>query len=146
MADILINGTSYGWSNIQVVLLGSTINGVTKIDYKRTLKADPIYGVGQEPISYGYGQYTYSASIEMLTEEWRKISIAALGNPLSIAPFNMSILFLPASNPDANGIVFPFKDVLFNCQFLEDGLSSSSGDTSIKVNIPMMISGFSRFN
>lgn len=141
MSQILINGTSYGWGNIQVVMLGSPIEGITKIDYKRTLKADPIYGAGQEPISYGYGQYTYSASIEMLTEEWKKISDAAAGLPLTIAPFNISILFIP----DQNGIIFPFKDILYNCQFLEDGLSANTGDTSLKVSIPLLISGFARF-
>lgn len=140
--SVLINGTSYSWANIQIVMLGSTIEGITKINYTRELKADPIYGAGQEIISYGYGHYVYSASIEILTEEWRKISIAAGNNPLSILPFNITVLFLGSEN----GTVVPFTDVIYNCQFLKDGLSSTTGDTSIKVEIPLLISGFTRFN
>lgn len=138
----VINGTLYSYANIQVIMLGAKVDGIIKISYDRTLKADPVYASGQEIYGYGYGNYTYTASIELLTEEWRKISLAAGGNPLSLAPFNISILFLPSEN----GIIFPFTDVLYNCQFLKDGLSSSSGDTSIKVDIPLMISGFARFN
>lgn len=145
MAETLVNGTSYGWANVQVVMLGGPVNGITKIDYKRTLKVENIYGAGQEPVSVGYGQYTYTASIEILTEEWRKISLASAGNPLSLPLFNISVLFLPSSNPGGNGIVIPYKDILYNCQFLEDGFGSSSGETSIKVTIPLNITGITRF-
>lgn len=138
----IINGTMYSYANIQIVFLGNVVQGVTKIEYKRTLKADAIYTTGQEVFGYGYGLYTYTASIEMLTETWKQISVASGGNPLSLLPFNISILFIQGEN----GTTLPFKDILYNCQFLEDGLSSATGDTSIKVNIPLMISGFSRFN
>jgi hypothetical protein len=138
----IINGTIYSWSNIQVIISGNVVESVTKLEYKRTLKAEPVYTTGQEVYGYSYGQYTYEASIEMLTEDWKAISAAAGGNPLSLPPFTISVLFLQSEN----GVIFPFKDILFNCQFLSDPMSSGTGETAIKVSIPMLISGFSRWN
>jgi len=141
MSAVLINGTSIAWQNVAITLLGSQIQGVTKIDYKRTGAHTPNYGAGNEPIAYGYGNYTYTASIEMYLEEWKRISIAAAGKPQSLAPFSISITVSPTDD----SIVFPYTDTLYNCKFLEDGISTSQGDTKIMVTIPLMISGFARF-
>lgn len=139
MAQTIVNGIS--WENVNINMLGSTIAGVTRIDYKRTANHKTNYGAGSEPYSYGYGQYTYSASIEMYMEEWMKISLAANGNPLSLQPFKISITISPTDD----SLVFPYTDELFNVKFLEDGMSTTSGDTHMLINIPLMISGIQRF-
>jgi len=133
MATPLINGVSYGWGNIQLVLFGVPVVGITKIDYKAKQTKENIYGSGYKPVSRGYGKYEYEGSIEIYTEEWKRI-IAASPNrdPLSIAPFDIEIVF-------AGNRVAPDKDSLKMCEFLENPLSSSEGDTSIKVSIPLII-------
>lgn len=141
MSKTLINGTSISWENLEVTMLGSVIQGITKIDYKRTANHTANYGAGSEPISYGFGQYKYTASIEIYMEEWKKISLAANGNPLSLPLFDIKITVLPTVDSD----IFPYTDTLYNVKFLEDGISTNSGDTHILVSIPLMISGFDRF-
>jgi len=133
MATALINGVSYGWGNIQLVLFGVPVVGITKIDYKAKQTKENLYGAGYKPVSRGYGKYEYEGSIEIYTEEWKRI-IAASPNrdPLSIAPFSIEVVF-------AGNRVTPDKDSLKMCEFLENPLSSSEGDTSIKVTIPLII-------
>ena len=133
MATPLINGVSYGWGNIQLVLFGVPVVGITKIDYKAKQTKENLYGAGYKPVSRGYGKYEYEGSIEIYTEEWKRI-IAASPNrdPLSIAPFDIEVVF-------AGNRITPDKDSLKMCEFLENPLSSSEGDTSIKVSIPLII-------
>lgn len=133
MATPLINGVSYGWGNIQLVLFGVPVVGITKIDYKAKQTKENLYGAGYKPVSRGYGKYEYEGSIEIYTEEWKRIIAAAPGrDPLSIAPFDIEVVF-------AGNRVTPEKDSLKMCEFLENPLSSSEGDTSIKVSIPLII-------
>ena len=133
MATPLINGVSYGWGNIQLVLFGVPVVGITKIDYKAKQTKENIYGSGYKPVSRGYGKYEYEGSIEIYTEEWKRIIAAAPGrDPLSIAPFDIEVVF-------AGNRVAPEKDSLKMCEFLENPLSVSEGDTSIKVSIPLII-------
>lgn len=133
MATPLINGVSYGWGNIQLVLFGVPVVGITKIDYKAKQTKENLYGAGYKPVSRGYGKYEYEGSIEIYTEEWKRIIAAAPNrDPLSIAPFDIEVVF-------AGNRVAPEKDSLKMCEFLENPLSSSEGDTSIKVSIPLII-------
>lgn len=133
MATPLINGVSYGWGNIQLVLFGVPVVGITKIDYKAKQTKENLYGSGYKPVSRGYGKYEYEGSIEIYTEEWKRIIAAAPNrDPLSIAPFDIEVVF-------AGNRVAPEKDSLKMCEFLENPLSSSEGDTSIKVSIPLII-------
>ncbi len=117
-----------------MVLFGVPVVGITKIDYKSKQNKENLYGAGYKPVSRGYGKYEYEGSIEIYTDEWKRI-IAASPNrdPLSIAPFDINIVFLAGTRN------LPNKDVLKMCEFLENPLSSSEGDTSIKVTIPLII-------
>jgi hypothetical protein len=133
MATPLINGVSYGWGNIKLVLFGVPVVGITKIDYKTKQTKENIYGSGYKPVSRGYGKYEYEGSIELYTEEWKRIIAAAPNrDALSIAPFDIQVIFQGAR-------VAPNVDLLRQCEFMEDPLSVSEGDTSIKVTIPLII-------
>lgn len=138
MATPLINGVSYGWGNISLVLFGVPVVGITKIDYKRKQTKENLYGVGYKPVSRGYGRYEYEGSIELYTEEWKRIIAAAPNrDPLSIAPFDIQVVFQGSR-------VQPDSDTLKMCEFMEDPLSSNEGDTSIKVTIPLIIGDIER--
>lgn len=133
MATPLINGVSYGWGNVTLVLFGVPVVGITKIEYKKKQAKENLYGAGYKPVSRGYGRYEYEGSIELYTEEWKRIIAAAPDrDPLNIAPFDIQVVF-------AGTRVSPEKDVLKMCEFMEDPLSVNEGDTSIKVTIPLVI-------
>lgn len=129
----LVNGINYSWVNITFNLFGVPVTGITKIEYKRSQKKDNNYGAGSQPVSRGYGNYEYEGSIELYTDEWKRI-IAASPNrdPLSIPPFDIQVVFAGAG-------IAADKDVLRAVEFKEDPLSSSQGDTKILCTIPLII-------
>lgn len=134
----LINGINYSWANISLVLFGVPVVGITKIDYKRKQKKENNYGAGSQPTSRGYGNYEYEGSIEIYTDEWKRIIAAApLNDPLAIPPFDVQVVFSGTG-------VLPTKDVLRSAEFLEDPLSAGQGDTKLMVTIPLVIGAIDR--
>lgn len=138
-----INGFQFGWSSI-VVNIGSLVPvlGVTQISYKETTNFENLYGAGNGVVGRGVGNYTYEASITLYKEELRALQSAArVQNPLNIAnsiqgilPFDMIISYQKLDNSSVT------VDILKNVQFMENGVDSSQGDTSITVTIPLIIS------
>lgn len=132
MATPLINGVNYSWAQIKLVLFGVPVIGVLKINYKKKQKKELNFGVGSDPISVGYGNKDSEGSIELYLDEWRKVIAASAGSPLDIPPFDIQVVF-GGSQATAG------TDVLQMCQFLEDPMGSSQGDTKVTVNIPLLI-------
>lgn len=141
MSQVVINNIV--WENVSVVMLGDVNDYVTKIEYKRTGNHKVNYGPGSEPIGIGKGQWTYTGSITMYMEAWQQISLAAGGAPQSLLPFNIAITVTPTVD---SPIVFPYTDTLYNCVFLEDGMTTSSGDTKVEITIPLLLTGISKFS
>ncbi len=139
MATPLINGTNYSWAGIKVVLLGVPVVGITKISYKSKQAKENNYGMGSEPVSRGYGNKEYEGSIEIYTDEWKRI-VAASPNrdPLAIAPFDIQVLY------GTNAIAPDQKDVLRSVEFLENPLDANQGDTKLMVTVPLIIAGIDR--
>ena len=134
----LINGVAYGWGNVQVILFGTPLTTITKIDYNHKQNKENIYGAGYEPVARGYGRVEYSGSIELKTDEWKSIiALAPNRNPLNIPPFEIQVI-MGGTN------VIPTKDVLKMVEFLENPLTTSEGDTSITVTIPLVIGTITR--
>lgn len=138
MATPLINGINYSWANVTINLFGVPVVGITKIDYKRKQKKENNYGIGAQPVSRGYGNFEYEGSIELYTDEWKRI-IAASPNrdPLLIAPFNIQVVY------GGTGVTID-KDVLRAVEFMEDPLTASQGDTKLLVSIPLIIGAIER--
>lgn len=132
---VLINGTSYGFANITMIIAGTPIIGITKISYNAKQTKENLYGAGYEPISRGRGNIEYEASIEIYTEEWQRIiSVSPERNPLKIPPFDIPIVF------GGEGVT-AIKHILKSAEFMENPIDSSQGDTSIKVTVPLIIAG-----
>ncbi len=138
MATVLKNGVSYGWSNITVIGLGVPFIGITKVSYKSKQEKTNNYGAGSEPVSRGYGRVEYEASIELYTEDWKRIIAASPErNPLLIPAFDMSLLLA------GQGLTTE-TEVLRACEFLENPLDASEGDTKLMITIPLIIAGIER--
>jgi hypothetical protein len=134
----IINGVSYNWSNVQVVLFGVPVVGITSISYKRKQKKENNYGFGNQPVSRGYGNYEYDGSIELYLEEWKNIIAASPGrDPLLISPFNITVIYGPSA-------VKITTDVLRAVEFMEDPFDAKQGDTKLTVKIPLIIGSISR--
>lgn len=138
MAVPIINGINYSWANVTLTLFGVPVIGITKIEYKRKQKKDNNYGAGSQPVSRGYGNYEYEGSIEIYTDEWKRI-IAASPNrdPLLIAPFDIQVVFA------GRGITAE-KDVLKSCEFMEDNFTINQGDTKSVITVPLIIGSIER--
>ena len=135
----LINGINYSWSNIKVILFGVPVIGITKIDYKTKQKKDNNYGAGYEPVSRGYGSKEYEGSIEIYTDELKRIIALAPGRDLmQIPPFQIQVIY-----EDQLGILVS-TDILEMCEFMEEGLSASQGDTKLLTSLPLAIGAIRR--
>lgn len=139
MATPLINGINYSWANVKVILFGVPVVGITKIEYKTKQKKENQYGAGYEPISRGYGNKEYEGNIEIYSDELKRIIASAPNNDLmQIPPFKIHVLF-------ESGLgVLVTEDVLSMCEFTEEGLSASQGDTKLLVSLPLVIGQISR--
>lgn len=65
----LINGRAYDWSMIEIYFgfasSSEAIYGIKAVKWERKRKVESNYGIGSQPISRGYGNWTYTASIEL---------------------------------------------------------------------------------
>lgn len=135
----LINGINYSWANITLILFGTPVVWITKIDYKIKQKKENQYGAGYEPVSRGYGNKDYEGSIELYTDELKRIIASAPNRDImSIPPFSIQVVF-----EDANG-GFATQDTLHMCEFTEESLSASQGDTKLLVSLPLVIGKITR--
>jgi len=136
----LINGINYSWGNIRLILFGVPIVGITKISYKIKQKKENNYGMGYEPISRGYGNKEYEASIEIYTDELKNIIAAAPNREImEIPPFDIIVQF----EDPATGILLT-QDILRMCEFTENGLDSAQNDTKLLVTLPLVVASIER--
>lgn len=134
----IINGINYAWANISLILFQTPVIGIVGIDYRIKQDKKNNYGAGVQPVSRAYGNYEYEGSIELYLDTWKSI-IASSPNrdPLLIGPFDIPVTFA------GNGVLTS-KDVLRAVEFMENPLSSKSGDTKIIVKIPLIIGSIDR--
>ena len=130
----LINGKSYEWADIAINILGVTVVGVTSIDYEEKQGMENIYGAGRFPVSRGYGKVEPSGKITLLMEEVQALmSVAPLGRLQDIPEFDISVVYLDSA-------LVTVKHKLRNVRFMNNQRSSKSGDTSIPVEIDLILS------
>jgi hypothetical protein len=134
MAAVLVNGISYGWGSIVFPVGGVPIVGVTKINYKAMQAKDNVYGAGYDPVSRGYGNKTYEGSITIKREELNRLILAAPGKDITnIAPFDIPVIYADGTRVD------PRTDLLKAVEFKGFDLTANQGDTSIDVQLDLVI-------
>lgn len=130
----LINGKSYEWSNIIMNIMGVPIAGVISIEYEEKQAMENVYGAGSEVVSRGYGKVEPTAKITLHMEEVENIqAVAPLGKLQRIPEFDISVLFVDDS-------LVTKKHKIRNCRFMNNGRKSNSGDTSIPVELELIVS------
>jgi hypothetical protein len=130
----LINGKSYEWADIIVNVLGVPIIGITNIEYEERQAMENIYGAGKFPVSRGYGKIEPTAKITILMEELENIqTVAPQGRIMDIPEFDIVVVFVDVANVTR-------KHTLKNVRFMNNKRASASGDTSIPVELDLIIS------
>lgn len=133
-------GKLYDWGSISATILGSLQIGINKIDIKQGRVSDNIYGVGQQPVGYVNKNFTYSASIGLLYDQFQQISAAALSlgiTPMEIPPFLIIMTLGSTQDPSV-----PYKSItLQNCRFTSDDFNAKQNDGGFYNDYPIAYAG-----
>jgi len=134
----LINGKSYEWADIVVNIMGVPIVGITSISYDDKQNMVNVMGAGNRPVSRGYGSFEPTAKITMLMEEVEALrtvarGISQYGSIQSIPEFDIQVIYLDPA-------LVTRRHVLRNVRFMSNPTDVSQGDTSIGVEIDLLIS------
>ena len=134
----LINGKSYDYSQIRVVIMGVPLTGITEINYDEEQDKTNVLGTGKRGHARGHGAIESSASIGLSMNEVEKIRDASViagdanGSLLSIEPFEVIVVY---GNPQR-----PITHKLKDCEFTKDGGGGSQGDTDLNKVYDLIIS------
>jgi hypothetical protein len=130
----LVNGKAYEHADVQIVILGVPLVGVTAIDYSDSSEMSNNWGSGRFPVTRGYGKYEAKATLTLLMEEVENITTAAPNRRLQDIPeFNVNIVFIDPQ-------LITRKHTIRNCRFKNNNRKSSSGDTKIEVELELITS------
>jgi len=128
----LINGKAYEWADIIVNIMGIPIAGIDAVKYDEDQKMTNNYGAGNKPVSRGYGQIDFGASITLHAEEINAlVNSAPNGRLQNIPEFDITVAFIPT----AGGSVMVHK--LKQCRFMKNSMDTKKGDTMIE--LPLII-------
>jgi hypothetical protein len=135
----LINGVAYSSANVVVVVpIVGQLTGIVGIDYEKKTDIKNNYSLAQDPTSRGFGQNTYTASIEMYKEQWNKIVDASpLRDAGQLPLFDITVIF------GGSGVQYR-KEVLKAVSFANDPTSVKSGDTKLTCKIDLIIAGIEK--
>ncbi len=129
----MINGRTYGWADLVVVVMGVIVTGITAVSWKRKRTKENIYGAGAEPVGRGYGNIEYEGSITLHVDEIAAIEAAIPSGHLDDAlPFNVVISYQPETGPIKT-------ETLKYVEFLENSRDWKQGDTKGEVELPLVI-------
>ena len=133
MSIPLVNGTAYSYADISLVVAGIPVFGVSSIAYDEEQAKENNFGVGDRPVSRGRGGIEPTASIEIDLDEAEKLRDASPdGSMLALAPFDITVVYL-------NGVKTT-THILKNCEFKNNGVETSQGDTAIKKSFELALS------
>ncbi len=133
MATTLVNGKSYSYVDIVMVVAGVPIFGVTGINYEETQEKTNNYGASIRPVSRGRGKKETSGDITLDMNEVEALRDAIpSGSLLDIDPFDVQVSYLNAQKVVTH--------ILKNCEFTNDGVGASEGDTNISKQFNLVMS------
>ena len=133
-----INNVAYSWSMIRFDLSGLNVSfsfsGATALKWniKRNVKVN--HGLGGNPVSRGFGNIEYTASITLDYSTILALRDVAKGPLTALGEFDLTISFANTNaidGADAGNIVQSHTIELKQCFFSEDGFESETDDSNI---------------
>ena len=131
-----INNVAYSWSMVEITAPGLTgssdanptvLNGISALKWNKKKKVESNYGLGGEPVSRGFGNTEYTASITM--DYNTQVQLRAMaGSLMALGEFDLVISFANAmGSDDWSEETITLKGCIFN----EDGMETQQDDTNI---------------
>jgi len=123
MSDIVINNRKYSWADVNAIIFGRLLVGISAISYKHKEEIKGVKGSGKKDIGYVQGNYEADGSITLHMDEVQSIRRKLLPgqNLMSIKPFKVVVAFINEDN-------LPVKHS-FNAKFMNDGVEVDNGGT-----------------
>lgn len=135
MSTIFKNGIQHGWSAVEVRIFDRKIEGIVALDYEESQEKENLYGAGSKPIGRGHGRYAAKASITLLKFEVDALKESVgLRSLTEIAPFDIIVFYTLPNSSELR------TDVLKNCEFLNDAISTKEGDLKIEKKLDLIVS------
>lgn len=72
-----INGEKYSWSSIKVVVLGTTLTGITEINYDDKFETKGVKARGNFDVGFTQGNYEAKGDVTLLIDELHALQAAA---------------------------------------------------------------------
>lgn len=133
MAEVLVNGRAYDFTEIVVQILGAPVVGVKAINYKEEQEKTNNMGTGNRPVSRGQGPIEADGSLELSMNDVEALrDVAPEGSLLKIPAFDIVVTYLNLQKVVTH--------TLKNCEFTNDGVEATQGDTDIGRTFDLIIS------
>jgi hypothetical protein len=130
----LINGQTYGWGDISVIIGATPVIGIKAIKYGEAQAKANVYGAGSYPIARSKGRITPTASITLMVETVMALeAIAPDGKLFKLPPFPIVVMY----QPEAGAIV---QDTIMNAEFKDSMKDWKEGDMEKDVVCELLIS------
>lgn len=129
----LINGDAHDWSQVDINILGRTVEGVTAISYSSEQDKANNYGRGNKPVSRGRGKKQYTGSITLSEAEINAIENALPPGKdiMDIRPFPIIVSF------NRNGVYTVHR--LEACEFMGRGVEMNNDTNDVEYQIGLII-------
>lgn len=127
----LINGRTYGWSDITINMLGNSrpILGITEVNWSSEANNEWHHGIGRTAVAFTKGAKKFSGSVKWHKSEFDAFEAALPdGTDLyDIPPFDIVVSYQAGSVVDTK--------VLKGCIFTKKDTSQNTGTTVVEVNL-----------
>lgn len=133
----VFNSKQFEWSNIEIVVLGRSIQGVVAIEWTTKKDKEYTYGRGNNPRSIQHGRKSYEGSITLLQSEVEALEEAArIVNPtfdITDIEFDIAISF-------ADGVRIR-RHIVQTVSITEVPKAIGSDDKFMEIELPFMALG-----
>lgn len=127
----LINGVAHAYADIKMPIMGVAVGGITAISYSQEREKQDNRGMGDVPVSRGYGPRRAEASITMLAESVAILEAGAPNRDITMyPPFDIPVVFVPEGSTNIT------THVIKNFEFTKNGRDTKTGDMGIEVQLP----------
>jgi len=124
MAQPLINGRAYDFTQVTLIIGGVSFSGVSAISWITEQTKENNHGLGKNPVSRGHGPKNTTGSIDFSMNEVEALRLAVDSGDLTDIPmFDILVYYGNIQNPT--------KHVIKNAEFTSDGMEGSTGDTDL---------------
>lgn len=131
--NVLINGVRRGWGDLEFVVLGRIVTGITELTVESTQDKENEYGAGNEPIHQSNSNKKYGLKLKLYGYELEAIlRLLPEGKDLTdLPPSTINIVMKPVGDDPLSRLDIPM--VSFKSSGL--GYALKQGDKSSQIDL-----------